>query len=175
MIITGNMLKDMRIEAGLSQQEVARLAGVTQAHVAKVETGKVDPRLSTVNKMISVMKKREAVTKCKNVMTKIIISAKADEPVEKIIKMMRGFNISQVPVFSDGSHIGSIGESTIMKNLDRKLGSLRARHIIDKPFPVVDADDTSEILLPLLNFHPAVLVSEKGKFVGIITKSDLLK
>ena len=42
-------------------------------------------------------------------------------------------------------------------------------------FPVVNGDDPVDILASILDFHPAVLVSEKGKLTGIITKSNLLK
>jgi predicted transcriptional regulator len=39
----------------------------------------------------------------------------------------------------------------------------------------VDARDPVDVIKPLLDFHPAVLVAEKGKVRGIITKSDLLR
>lgn len=174
MIITGKILKDLRLEAGISQQEVARLAGITQAHVAKIETERVDPRISTVNKIISILREREIGIRCRNIMSKNIISAKLDESIEKVIKIMRSFNVSQIPVFHGKRLVGSIHEGTIMRNFDRKLKLLKVRHILDKPFPMVNADDTIEILPSLLDFHPAVLVSNKGKVSGIITKSDLL-
>ena len=47
MMITAKTIKELRDEAGLSQADVARLAKVSQAHIAKIEAGKVDPRLST--------------------------------------------------------------------------------------------------------------------------------
>ncbi len=174
MIVTGKTLKDMRNEAGMSQQELARLAGISQAHVAKIESGKVDPRLSTVNRIISVLTGRETGTRCSDIMTRSMVLAKCDEPVEKIVKVMRSFNISQIPVFRDRRQVGSIRESTIMRSLDRKLSVLKVKHIMDRPFPVVNGDDSIKILPSLLDFHPAVLVSEKGKLSGIITKSDLL-
>jgi len=39
----------------LTQKKLAEMAGVSQAHVAKIEQGKVDPRLSTVNKILVVL------------------------------------------------------------------------------------------------------------------------
>ncbi|MCK4313359.1 helix-turn-helix domain-containing protein, partial [Candidatus Bathyarchaeota archaeon] len=51
MVITRTVLKKLRIKAGLTQKRLAELAGVSQAHIAKIEQGKVDPRLSTVNKV----------------------------------------------------------------------------------------------------------------------------
>jgi predicted transcriptional regulator len=174
VLITGKLLRTMRQEAGLSQQEVARLAGISQAHVAKIEAERVDPRLSTVNRMVSVLHGKEAVTKCRDIMTKNLVFARPDDHVDKVVRMMRSFSVSQVPVLRGRTQVGSIRESTIMRNLDRNLKSLRVVHIIDKPFPVLNADDTIEMLPSLLDFHSAVLITERGKIAGIITKSDLL-
>ena len=174
MVITGKVLREMRQEAGMSQQELARLAGITQAHVAKIESGRVDPRLSTVNRLVSILNEEETGTQCSDIMTRNIVSVRMDEPVEKVVKIMRSFDISQLPVFDGEQQVGSVRESTIMRNLDRKLNVLEVRHLVDRPFPVVDGRDSVGILAPLLDFHPAVLVSEKGKLSGIITKSDLL-
>ena len=174
MLVTGKILRNLRIEAGLSQQGLAKLAGISQAHVAKIESENVDPRLSTVNKIISILREKETGVKCRDIMTKNIVSVKTDEPIEKIIRIMRSYDISQIPVFHNKSNVGSVRERTIMRNLDRKLKSLKVKHILDKPFPMVNADDSIDILPPLLDFHPAVIVTEKGKAAGIITKSDLL-
>lgn len=174
MIITGKLLRVMRQEAGLSQQEVARLAGISQAHVAKIEAERVDPRLSTVNRMVSVLHGRGPVKTCRDVMTKNLVSAKPDDHVDKVVRIMRSFGVSQVPVLQGRNPIGSIRESTIMRNLDRNLKSLKVVHIIDRPFPILNADDTIEVLPSMLDFHSAVLIAERGKIAGIITKSDLL-
>ncbi|MEM2355857.1 MAG: helix-turn-helix domain-containing protein, partial [Candidatus Bathyarchaeia archaeon] len=47
MIITGSTIKKLRLEAKLTQKKLAELVGVSQAHIAKIEQGRVDPRLST--------------------------------------------------------------------------------------------------------------------------------
>jgi transcriptional regulator with XRE-family HTH domain len=41
-------LKEARVRKGLSQRELARLAGIQQSHISKIETGEVDPRISTL-------------------------------------------------------------------------------------------------------------------------------
>lgn len=174
-MITGKYIRDLREEQKFSQAELARLAGVSQAHVAKIELGKVDPRLSTVNKIVAVLERGRKKLTCKSVMTKNIIKASTDESVTKLIATMRKMGISQVPVIKDGKNIGSVHEGTIIHNAHRNLKVLRVADIIDDPFPLVNASDPVEMLAGLLDFHPAVLVSERGKVVGIITKSDMLK
>lgn len=175
MLITGKNIRDMREEQGFSQAELARLAGISQAHVAKIESGKVDPRLSTVNHILMVLERGRKRLTCRSVMTKNIIAASLDEPVIKLIATMKKLGISQVPVIKDCRSIGSVHEGTIIHNAHRRLKLLRVADIIDSPFPVVNGPDPVEMLPGLLDFHPAVLVSEKGKLSGIITKSDLMR
>jgi len=177
MIVTGRQMRRLREEAGLSQSELAKLAKVSQAHVAKIENEKVDPRLSTVNRILFVLSRKESRppgARCADIMRRNVISASPDDPVPKAIKTMRSMGISQMPVLSRGIQIGSIGETAIMKNFSRGLKNLKVRDIIDRPFPMVDAEDEVGILPGLLESHAAVLVQEKGKIKGIITKSDLL-
>jgi predicted transcriptional regulator len=75
---------------------------------------------------------------------------------------------------SRGVQTGSLGEATIMHNFGRNIKRLRVRDVMDRPFPVVDVDDTVDMLPKLLDMHGAVLVAERGRVKGIITKSDLL-
>jgi predicted transcriptional regulator len=175
MIITGEVLKRMRTEARIPQTELARLAGVSQAHIAKIENDKVDPRLSTVNKILFVLEKRKHSFVCGDIMNKQIISAKPEDPVPKIISIMKSSGISQIPIMHEGEQVGSVRESTLIHNSDKNLKFLNVSDIIDKPFPVVNVDDPVEILPSLFDFHPAVLVAENGRIKGIITKTDLLE
>jgi len=175
MIVTGHYIKSLREEHGYSQAELAKLAGVSQAHIAKIESEKVDPRLSTVNRIMDVLIRNRRKPICRSIMNKNIISADLDDPVLKLITTMKRTGISQVPVFRNGKNIGSVREATIIHNAHRKLKALQVKDIIDEPFPVVNASDPAEVLPGLLECHPAVLVSEKGKIKGIITKSDLLR
>jgi predicted transcriptional regulator len=174
MMITGKLIKEMRNEAGLSQAELARLARVSQAHVAKIEAERVDPRLSTVNRILHILRSRDRRKRCRSVMNPNIISTGPDALVHETVKIMHEHNISQIPVMDGHAQVGSIDEATIIRNMDRNLKRLQVKHIIDRPFPVVDGRDPVEIVQPLLNFHPAVLVAERGRVRGIITKSDLL-
>lgn len=173
-MVTAKTIKELRDEAGLSQAELARLAKVSQAHIAKIESGKVDPRLSTVNRILFVLSHSGRKKTCRSVMNPNIVSIYPDEPATEAIHRMRKMGFSQLPVMDGEIQIGSIDESSIVHNLDRGIKRLQVRNIMNKPFPLVDARDPVEILPPLLDFHSAVLVAEKGRIKGIITKSDLL-
>jgi predicted transcriptional regulator len=173
-LVTGEYIRKMRMERGLSQTEVARFADISQAHVAKIENGRVDPRLSTINKILLVLSEKERVAKtCGDIMSRVIF-VRPDTPVKKVIAIMRSSGFSQLPVMQGGRQIGGISEETLLHSMGRKIERLQAKDIIEETFPIVDAGDRTDIIRTLLETHAAVLVSAKGKICGIITKSDLL-
>jgi len=174
-MISGKYIRELREEHGLSQAELARLANISQAHVAKIENERVDPRLSTVNRILSVLSRDENFIACREIMNRHLRYARMDDSMEGVVKIMRRFGISQLPVFHRNRVIGSIRESTIIRNVHRNPKKLKVRDVIENPFPTVNPSDPVDMLPPILDHHQAVLVSEKGKVVGIITKSDLLK
>ena len=51
-ISAGKLLREARIEAGLTQSEVARRAGVTQSVVSAYESGSREPSLPTLRRLI---------------------------------------------------------------------------------------------------------------------------
>ena len=87
MSITGTSIKRLRIEAGLTQRQLAELIGISQAHIAKIEKETVDPRLSTVNKILKILTKGEG-KKCGDVMTRNVISARQSDTVQTVSRLM---------------------------------------------------------------------------------------
>lgn len=56
------MLTAARVEAGLTQDELAKLCGISQANISKYETGSSAPTLTTLKKIANGMRKRLVVT-----------------------------------------------------------------------------------------------------------------
>jgi predicted transcriptional regulator len=48
------ILRRARRRAALSQRELARLAGVPQSHIAKIESGVVIPRVDTLDRLLAL-------------------------------------------------------------------------------------------------------------------------
>jgi len=174
MIVTESTLKRLRNEAGLTQRELAELAGVSQAHIAKIERGRVDPRLSTVNKILQVLTTGKG-KKCGDIMTRKVISAKPDDRILKVSKLMMKHAISQVPVMEEGRCIGTITEESIIQNLSSTIAEERVGMVMQSPLPSVPEGTDISIVSPLLEHHPGLLVIRRGEVIGIITRSDLLK
>ena len=174
MAVTSSTLKRMRIEAGLTQRQLAELVGVSQAHIAKIERGSVDPRLSTVNRILHVLTEGEG-KKCGDFMTKEVIFANPDDKISKVSELMMKHAISQLPVVEGGKVVGTVTEENIVRNLGSTIADERVENIMQGPLPSVPEDTSLSIIRPLLEDHLGVLIVRKGEIVGIITRSDLLK
>lgn len=177
--IDPSIIKRIRRELGITQEELARKAGVTQAYIAKLESGKVDPRLSTFNRIIqALLECKRALPKARDVMSSPVISVKPYEKVERVIMLMNSHNISQIPVISGNKVVGSVTERSLVRQsleyediYDRKV-----LEVMDEPFPIVNEDEDLEVVKYLLEEHPAVLVQDRtGKIIGIITRVDIFK
>ncbi len=173
-------IKHLRKIADLTQKELAKKAGVSQSLIARIENGTVDPRLSTLKRIIdavvTVFEKRSA----KDVMHSPVITIDVMEPVYKVVRLMRKHGISQIPVTKKGKIVGSIQESTL---IDKIIFTSRKKNIVYEPvqnimedrFMIVNPSSNFEgVLVILSRGYPAVLVMDKDKLVGIITKIDVL-
>lgn len=174
MLVRGSILKKMRLEAGLTQTQLAKMAGVSQAHIAKIEGEKVDPRLSTVNKILQVLVGGKG-KKCGEIMTRGVITANPQDKISKVSEIMVRHAISQLPVLDGDTVIGMITEEGIVRNLDPRIADETVKKTMEPPLPTVPEDTDISMIRPLLEAHPGVLVTRKGKLVGIITRSDLLE
>jgi predicted transcriptional regulator len=174
LAITGSLIKKLRTESGLTQKQLAKLVGVTQAHIAKIELAKVDPRLSTVNKILHVLTERKQ-KKCKDIMTKGVLFARPNDTILKVSEVMMHNAVSQMPVIDKDRVVGTITEETIIRNLRSNLAEEKALKVMNSPLPIVQDEMGIRAIRPMLEKHPGVLVVRGKEVVGIITRSDLLK
>ncbi len=173
-MITGSLIKKMRIDAGLTQKRLAEIAGVSQAHVAKIEQGNVDPRLSTVNRIMRVLTEGKQ-KKCGDIMTKGVLFAKPNDNILKISDAMMRYAISQMPLINGSKIIGTITEETIIRNLRSNLAEEKAKNVMEKALPIVQEETSIDSVRSSLEKNQGVLVAKGREIVGIITRSDLLK
>ncbi|MCW4021056.1 MAG: CBS domain-containing protein [Candidatus Bathyarchaeota archaeon] len=167
-------MRKMRIEAGLTQSQLAKMVGVSQAHIAKIEGEKVDPRLSTVNKILQVLMGGRG-KKCSEIMTRGVITVSPQDKISKVSETMVKHAISQLPIVRGDSVIGMITEEGIVKNLNPDIADEPVEKLMEPPLPSVPEDTDLSVIRPLLETHSGVLVTRRGKLVGIITRSDLLR
>lgn len=174
MVIRGTALKRLRVEAGLTQRQLAELIGVSQAHIAKIEKENVDPRLSTVNKILRALTEGEG-KKCGDIMTPEVVSARPTDSILMASQLMMKHAISQLPVLEGGKIVGTITEESIVRNLSSTLAEEKVEKIMQAPLPSVPENTSISMIQPLLQDNSAVLIVRRGEIVGIIARSDMLK
>ena len=52
MSMSGRMVREARRRAGLTQRQLAAKAGIPQETIARVERGRVDPRVTTLDRLL---------------------------------------------------------------------------------------------------------------------------
>ncbi len=171
-----------RRQLGLKQAELARMAGVSQSLIAKLEAGTIDSSYTKVKTIFDVLERLEAKTKIqeRKVVPNQVISIQKREPISKVVTLMKEYGYSQIPVFSGRQSVGSVSEKTILRQiLDGRdlaeISNLPVKAIMEEAFPQVTDDAPLSLISSLLQTYQAVLVAKKGDIVGIVTKADLLR
>jgi len=183
MIPTSEEFRFLRKKAGLTQQEVANLAGLSQALIARIERGTIDTRLSTAQKILDVIKenpKREQASTLDLgfIMHSPVIYCRKDQTVSYAVSLMERSEISQLPVMDGETAVGSVTDSALIRLIAEKgkrIAKKKIGEVMSKPFPVMDITEPYDKAVSLLKNNPALLVSRKGNIAGVITKADILK
>ncbi len=176
-------IKAVRISLGFSQAKLAELAGVTQAYIAKIEAGSTDPRFSTIERISKALEQSMAEGRrvmIDRIMSSPIVFVRPTEKIGRTVKVMKDHDISQMPVFDRDVQVGSVSEAVIVQKVSsgenmNKLLVREIKDIMEEPFPAVGKDADIDVIYRLLEHGPAVLVTDRGKPVGIVTKADVLK
>ncbi len=173
-----SLIAKERKALGISQKKLARMAGVSQSLISKIERGQLVPSYEVavkIFKALEMARKERGCTKASEIMTSPIISVSPDDTVAKAISLMEERGISQLPVMMGGRVIGSVTEEGLLRKLSSLSSEARISEVIEGAFPIFPPDASISMLRDMLLLYPAVLIQDKGKIVGIITKSDLLK
>lgn len=168
-------IKKIRKKLGLTQTELANRAGVSQSLIAKIESGRIDPTYTKTKKIfaaLSELEKKEEI-KAEQLMTSKIISVAPDTTIKEAIAKMKKYEISQMPVIDNYKLVGLVSESTILDALMTSKGKT-VRDVMQEAPPIVSKTTSIQVISNLLKHYPTVIVSEEGRLVGLITKSDLL-
>jgi predicted transcriptional regulator len=166
----------------LTQKQLAKLAGVSQSLIAKLESNKIDPSYTKVKAIFDALERleMESVIRAKDVLHNKVVEVQKTDKVSTAVQLMMKYGYSQLPVF-DGEHpVGSISEKTILSQVMAgkdlaQVSTFFVGDIMDEALPQVGEDAPLSLVSGLLQVYPAVLMSKKGKVVGIATKADLLK
>jgi predicted transcriptional regulator len=170
----------MRRQLGLTQKQLATLAGVSQSLIAKIESGKIDPAYSKVMQIITALEAEQNKGKkaVEQIMSAHISSVSPQDRLQKAVSLMRAKDISQLPVLQDGRCVGSLSDSLIVDLISSRAGELKSilvGEVMAESYPVLPAGSLVDVAVQLLHHYRAVLVEKNGKLAGIITRADVFK
>ncbi len=178
---TPDELKKHRKMLGLTQAELAREAGVSQPLIARIEAGDIDPRLSTISKIVDVLKRKEVIVNLpvKEIMKSPVLFISPESTLKEASKLMEKHGISQLPVVREGRQLGSISEELVVNEISftkpEKIAEKKVKDVMKGGFPTVGKDADISMVSKLMESSSVALVMEMGKIVGIITRADLMK
>ncbi|MDO8056893.1 MAG: helix-turn-helix domain-containing protein [Candidatus Hermodarchaeota archaeon] len=185
---TPKELQELRKKAGLTQSELASKVGISQSLVARIEKGQVNPSLSTLKRILSIIERQQQshstikdLLKWKTSTSKIqpVIAIQIHEKVRRAVNLMRRHGISQLPVFRKDTPVGSISESTILRKLmlmeSGKVFALSVQEIMEAPFPTIDVGESVEAaFMKIASGVEAILAMDGERPAGLLTKIDLI-
>lgn len=182
MIPNLSEIKIRRTTAGLTQHGLAKLSGVSQSLIAKIESGKISPSFEKARQLFDCLDRlhEENVTTAVKIMNRHVISVSTGDNAKKAVLLMEKNAVSQLPVIESHNSIGVVTEKGILAKISKlnnaiDLGKVIVSEIMEDALPVIQENTPMKIVSAMLSFHTAILVGKQGKITGIITKSDLLK
>ncbi len=173
----GSLGKERKL-LGISQRELAKMAGVSQSLISKVENGQLVPNYDVALRIIralELVREKKGFSRAKEIMSSPVVSVSPKDNLRKAISLMEEHGISQLPVISNGKVVGSLTEETIINKMGSISMETPVEEVMGSPFPIFPSDTSVALIKEALLYYQAVLIQENGGIVGIITKSDLVR
>ena len=161
----------------MTQAQLARAAGFSQSFVAKVEYGELDPGYSKAVKLFEVLEEhgRQKELNARQVMSKRIVSVGPASSLREAVRKFREHDISQMPVF-DGVHaVGVVSENDVLAAMVEGRQAAAVKEVMEDAPPTVSPEASIKAISSLLRFCPLVIVTERGKTLGVVSRADLLE
>ena len=108
---------------------------------------------------------------------KEFICINPDTAIQEVLRLMRDFDISQLPVMENEEWVGSVGEQQVISALsENRLQNSSVRDIMAPALPVVSEDMTVSQLSKIISRQtPAVIVKKTAGDFQIISQYDLIQ
>ncbi|MFH0876035.1 MAG: CBS domain-containing protein [archaeon] len=171
-------IKAIRKKLGITQGELAIKSGVSQSLIAKIESGNIDPSYTNAKNIFETLRQIESKNEitAKEMLNSRIIFLSPKDTIKSAIDKMKKYEISQIPVIDSNEVVGYVSESILLDNLlQQNSQEAFIESVMEYAPPVVPESTTKEIIVSLLKQFPLVLIKEKSKLKGIITKADLIR
>jgi predicted transcriptional regulator len=168
-------LRERRTELDLTQSELADRADVSQPLIARIEGDDVDPRLSTLRRIVNALDETEGgILRAVDIMHSPVIAVAPDDSVRRAVETMSDEGYSQLPVVRDGYPVGLISNGDVRRiDEEEGLGELPVADAMRESITTVTPSATLDEIDNHLDHHDAVIVIDDGDMAGIITEADV--
>ena len=173
-------IRKRRVALGIPLGELAKAIGRSDATLSRIERGQIRPSYELVQSILAYLEKQEGLTAPRltvaELMNRSLVTVESSATLTTAAQKMEGGAFSQLPVVDDGRVVGSLSESALLRALAQPdVRRARVRDVQETAYPVVDGNFPADLLPGVLGRYPAVLVSERGSLLGIVTKADLIR
>ena len=106
-----------------------------------------------------------------------IVSVKSSYKIKTVVELLNFRGFSQMPVIDDGVSVGSVRESQLMKLVLKETALLDKpiSKVMEKSLPPIDAKTEISAVKNYLGDSPAILVTEYGRIIDIVTRYDIIE
>jgi predicted transcriptional regulator len=171
-------IRHLRKLHDITQAELSKLAGVSQSLIAKIESGGTDASYTNIQRIFDCLDalKQKREPKAADIMSTRILSIASDAPVSDAIRKMRQHEISQLPVIEAGKAIGIVTETDIISKISEGMNpaTMSVADAMEEAPPTLSGKTPISAVAEMLRYSSLVIISEKGKLKGVITKADVL-
>jgi len=177
-------IRKVRKGLDVTQAQLASASGISQSTIAKIERNSISASYATIVKLFETLDEmRNTAEKnltAADVASKGVVTVQCTDKVRVASDLMKTTGYSQLPVLKGEIPVGSISERSIFelvrqgKTMDELVETNIAR-VMEESFPVVNENTLMTTITSMMSNCNAVLVSRKGKIVGVITNADMLK
>jgi len=174
---TGSHVRRWRKGLGITQSKLSEMSGVAQSVIAKVENEAVDPRVSTLRKLVEALSRFEnpdLLHTVQDIMTTDVAALKFEDTIQVAIDRMVKDGISQLPVLSnEGNILGIVSEDSILQKGAHRNGVVG--QVMHTSPAIVDIGLSVSEARRRLTEVEALLVVEEDLLVGLVSRMDLVR
>ena len=176
-IPSGGYLRQWRKTLGLTQAQLAVESGLTQSVIAKVERENVDPRASTLRKMVGALLRSEAPDKphtVGDIMIEEVVVLGPSDTVQSAVERMVREGISQLPVVAEnGAIMGLVSESSLLRTDVERTAPVQS--VMQMNFEVVNVGVSISEGRRLLVEREVLLITDAGVLCGLVSRIDMVR
>jgi cystathionine beta-synthase len=107
-----------------------------------------------------------------------VVSVGPADSLQTAVRRMRAADVSQLPVLEGDKVVGLVDESDVLQALMGQGTRLRfdspVSAVMSRQLRTVDADAPLDSLMPLFAENLVPIVLDEGRFLGLVTRVDLI-